>query len=99
MKGIAGAPGTIRTSDPQIRSLSQQSEKVWTFCKPTSLTAPRYQWVRTPFANQNFEVQRDGVWSFGPNDDAASPFQALGFAKRVAIVFTRGSCHYGRARA
>ena len=86
-----GAPGTIRTSDPQIRSLTQRSEKVRAFRKPASFPSQRCQCVRAPFANQNSATQRDDIWLVGLDGDATARLPVLKYEKQVAS--TRGPYH------
>lgn len=49
---LNGAPGTIRTSDPQIRSLRPFVDSFASFCKLTPEPAIVDQQVTTPVANQ-----------------------------------------------
>jgi hypothetical protein len=46
-----GAPGKIRTSDPQIRSLQPCIDSTWKFCKPGSKWPTVDQWLICQFAN------------------------------------------------
>jgi hypothetical protein len=59
-RGDDGAPGTIQTSDPQIRSLTQRSESIQRFCKPLPFSPKGDQRVREPFANRE-PLSRDGA--------------------------------------
>jgi hypothetical protein len=80
---FAGAPGTIRTSDPQIRSLGQRTITVRVFCKPAPFSQQEYQRVKHPFANHMLVVQRDdGKFAIGWHDD----FESRWFAEEVAVV-------------
>ena len=49
---LGGAPGRIRTSDPQIRSLSPSAENSADFCKPDAFRPLSRQRVKPAFANR-----------------------------------------------
>ena len=85
-----GAPGTIRTSDPQIRSLTSRVDKTTIFCKRAPLSSMGDQWVSTHIANHFAVCQRDdGMWSLGFHDDAPGPFPSRNFAESVRLRQTR----------
>jgi hypothetical protein len=62
---LTGAPGTIRTSDPQIRSLGQRRGKPQVFCKPVLLSPQTDQRLRSRFANHFMTIQHD-AGALGP---------------------------------
>jgi hypothetical protein len=83
-----GAPGTIRTSDPQIRSLTQRSGKVRIFCKPVRLPAKRDQRLRSCFANHRSFVQGEKHSKLNITA-GGSGFETSPFTPAVAIDWAR----------
>jgi hypothetical protein len=83
MNEIDGAPGTIRTSDPQIRSLTPRTDKLALSCKPRRFSPLGDQGLSHPFANQYAVIERDdGMFEILP--DGSGPFPTRAFAEAVA---------------
>src|SRR6266576_6905209 len=69
----SGAPGEIRTPDPQIRSLAQCVDPACLFCKPGAKPADACQWVKGRFANPATVSARPDS-AVGPEFPLASSF-------------------------
>ena len=89
---LAGAPGRIRTSDPQIRSLDHCIDLVRFFCKPDTKGGIAHQYVSWPIANQVRYSSAALRPSSTPPRRLGTPSISTSGPEKIAI---RGNIHSG----